>query len=138
MWRRYCDRISHTIMFDVDRQVGYWRRGADEDWEVAARLVRDGSGRHGLFFAHLALEKMLKALVCLRTRDVPPRMHNLVRLGELAGLKPDSRQGDVLADMNQFNMEGRYPEFHAPPSPEEAASYLARSQEVLAWLTRQF
>lgn len=126
-------------MFDVDRQAEYWRQGADEDGHVAARLVEDGSSRHGLFFAHLALEKMLKALVCRRTRDVPPRIHNLVRLSQLAGFEPDSRQIDLLAEMNQFNLEGRYPETFAPvPGPEEAARYLARSQEVLAWLTRQF
>lgn len=82
---------------------------------------------------------MLKALVCRRTRDVPPRIHNLMRLSQLAGLEPDSRQIDLLAEMNQFSLEGRYPEAFAPaPGPEEAARYLARSQEVLAWLTQQF
>jgi HEPN domain-containing protein len=126
-------------MIDVEKQVGYWRQGADEDWEVAVKLVRDGKSRHGLFFAHLALEKMLKALVCRCTRDVPPRTHNLTRLGELAGLKPDPHQADALADMNQFNTEGRYPEsLTAPPTREEAARYLAQSEEVFAWLTRQF
>ncbi|UCD53101.1 MAG: HEPN domain-containing protein [Phycisphaerales bacterium] len=126
-------------MVDADGQIDYWRRGADEDWEVAARLVKDGKSRHGLFSAHLALEKTLKALVCRRTRDIPPRIHNLVRLGELAGLEPDDRQADLLADMNQFNIEGRYPEFRgAAPDAQEAADYLARSQEVLTWLTQQF
>ena len=126
-------------MVDVDRQVDYWRQGANEDWEVARRLVRDGKSRHGLFFAHLALEKMLKALVCRRTRDIPPRLHNLVRLAELAGLGPDNRQADLLADMNQFNIEGRYPEFRpAAPDAEEATDYLARSEEVLTWLNEQF
>ena len=128
-----------TIMVDVDRQVDYWREGADEDWDVATSLVKDGKSRHGLFFARLALAKTLKALVCRRTRDIPPRIHNLVRLGGLAGLEPDGRQADLLADMNQFNLEGRYPEFRRPaPSLEEAADYLARSQEVLTWLTQQF
>jgi HEPN domain-containing protein len=128
-----------TIMLDVNKQIEYWRQGADEDWHVAAKLVKDGSGRHGLFFAHLALEKVLKGLVCRRTQDVPPRIHNLMRLSELAGLAPNDDQMELLADMNQFNLEGRYPESYAlAPSPEEAARYLARSQEVLAWLTQQF
>lgn len=73
-------------MLDSGKQVDYWRQGADEDWEVAVKLVTDGKSRHGLFFAHLALEKMLKALVCRHTRDVPPRIHNLTRPSELAGL----------------------------------------------------
>lgn len=97
--------MSCTIMFDVDKQVDYWRRGADEDWEVAAKLVGDGRRRrrHGLFFAHLALEKMLKALVCRRTHDVPPRIHNLIRLGKLAGLEPDSDQIDLLVVSATFD-----------------------------------
>jgi len=125
-------------MVDIEKQVGYWRQGSAEDWEVAVKLVKDGRSRHGLFFAHLALEKMLKALICRRTQDVPPRIHNLTRLSELAGLKLDTQQADVLADMNQFNLEGRYPESYTPQlSPEEAMEYITRSQEVLTWLTQQ-
>jgi len=69
---------------DVEKQIDYWRQGSTEDWEVAVRLVKDGKSRHGLFFAHLAPEK-LKALVCRHTRDIPPRIHNLTRLSQLAG-----------------------------------------------------
>ena len=47
-------RMLPIITFDVDRQVANWRQGADEDWHVGAKLVEDGSSRHGLFFAHLA------------------------------------------------------------------------------------
>jgi len=125
-------------MVDVEKQIDYWRQGSMEDWEVAVKLVKDGKSRHGLFFAHLALEKILKALVCRRTHDVPPKMHNLTRLSELAGLQLDTQQADVLADMNQFNLEGRYPEFYTLQlSPQEAAEFMARSEEILAWLTRQ-
>ncbi len=72
-------------MMDVEKQIEHWRQGSAEDWEVAIKLVEDGKSRHDLFFAHLALEKILKALVCRQTRDVPPRIHNLSRLSELAG-----------------------------------------------------
>ena len=130
--------LASKIMLDIDGQIDYWRRGSEEDWEVALKLTEDGKSRHGLFFAHLALEKVLKALVCRYTRDVPPRIHSLTRLSELAGLKPDDQQADVLADMNQFNLEGRYPEFITPePSPQETTEYMTRSQEVLRWLIQQ-
>ncbi len=100
--------------------------------------MQDGKSRHGLFFAHLALEKILKALVCRRTHDAPPKIHNLTRLSELAGLRLDAQQARTLAAMNQFNLEGRYPESYTPQlTPEKAAECVARSQEVLTWLTRQ-
>jgi len=125
-------------MVDVERQIDYWRQGSAEDWEVAVKLVKDGKSRHGLFFAHLALEKMLKAIICSHTHDVPPKIHNLTRLGELAGLKLDARLARSLVAMNQFNLEGRYPEpYTSQLSPEKATEYIARSQEVLTWLTQQ-
>jgi HEPN domain-containing protein len=100
--------------------------------------VKEGKSRHGLFFAHLAMEKLLKALVCRHTRELPPRIHNLTRLSEMAGLKLDVGQTNALAAMNQFNLEGRYPESFTPPlSPEKATKYIARSQEVLTWLIQQ-
>lgn len=96
-------------MIDIDKQIVHWRDGAKEDIEVARELVARGRNRHGLFLAHLALEKVLKAHVCRHTRDLAPRIHSLVRLAELASIKPNKEQLDTLAEMNAFNLEGRYP-----------------------------
>ncbi len=85
-------------MIDVARQVAYWRDGAREDWAVAQDLIGQGRVRHALFLAHLALEKVLKAHVCLHTDDLAPRMHNLVRLAEIADLHPGQTYLDVLAE----------------------------------------
>ena len=122
-------------MLDVDKQVVHWRDGAAEDWEVAAHLVSRNKYRHGLFFAHLALEKTLKAHVCLHTQQIPPRIHNLLRLAELAGLSLDQNQNDVLADMNRFCLEGRYPDNPIPVPPEDRIlDYMARAKELLTCL----
>ena len=125
-------------MIDIAKQVTYWRNGATEDWQVARELVRHRRLRQGLFFAHLALEKSLKAHVCRHTRDLAPRMHNLVRLAELAKLQLDSKQIDILAEMNAFNIEGRYPELLTPePTVEETRRYMRRTKEVYTWLMSQ-
>ena len=106
--------------------------------EVARELITHGRTRHGLFFAHLSLEKALKAHICRQTRELAPRLHNLVRLADLAALKPDQKQMDILAEMNAFNVEGRYPEtLGLPPTPAEAQSYLSRADEVFQWLIQQ-
>ena len=55
-------------MIDVEKQVAYWRASAAEDWQVTEELVSLGRTRHSLFFAHLALEKLLKAHVCRAQR----------------------------------------------------------------------
>ncbi|MDO8793286.1 MAG: HEPN domain-containing protein [Vicinamibacterales bacterium] len=126
-------------MVDVDQQVAHWRAGAQEDWGVAVELVERRRIRHGLFFAQLAIEKALKAHVCRRTQDLAPRLHNLVRLAELAGLQPDESQLSTLADLNAFSQAGRYPDAMGPlPAPEEADAYIQRAQEVFRWLITAF
>ena len=106
-----------------------------EDWQVADELIHAGRSRHGLFFAHLALEKILKAHICLGTHDLAPRLHNLVRLAEIARIKLTPQQIEILAEMNSFNIEGRYPDASLPlPSPEEALASLIRAEEVYQWL----
>jgi HEPN domain-containing protein len=125
-------------MIDIEKQVVYWRNGASEDWQVARDLIRRKRTRQGLFFAHLALEKALKAHVCRQTQDLAPRMHNLVRLAELAGFQLDEKQLDILAEMNAFNIEGRYPEMLLPEtSIEDARGYMRRARKVYTWLMKQ-
>jgi len=122
-------------MVDIQKQVAYWQNGAAEDWQVAQDLINSGKVRHGLFFAHLALEKLLKAHVCRRTQDLAPRLHNLVRLSELAALTSSQARLDILAEMNAFNIEGRYPDsLVSPPSLREANDYVRRAEEVYQWL----
>jgi HEPN domain-containing protein len=95
--------------------------------------------RHGLFFAHLALEKTLKAHVCRATSELAPPTHNLVRLAERIALPLEQSQLELLAEVNSFNIEGRYPEMSLPlPPPAEVERYLARIGELLTWLSSRF
>jgi HEPN domain-containing protein len=125
-------------MFDIKKQVAFWKASAIEDFAVAQQLVNSGRVRHGLFFAHLAIEKSLKAVVCKQTLDLAPRIHNLVRLYELAALPLDTEKMDILADMNSFNIEGRYPEsLMKPPTKDEALVYMDQAEGVFEWLINQ-
>ena len=59
---------------DVQKQVDYWRTSGEEDMAAAMSLLEEGHLRHALFFAHLAIEKEIKACVVRRTCSVPPWM----------------------------------------------------------------
>ena len=125
-------------MIDIAQQVAYWRDGAREDWDVAQDLIAQGRVRHAMFFAHLALEKVLKAHICRQTNDLAPRLHNLIRLAEIGDVRPSQKYLDVLAEMNAFNLEGRYTDLlMPPPSLAEARDYLTRAEEVMQWLLSQ-
>jgi len=126
-------------MIDLNKQIQHWRSGSYEDWAVALELIGRDKIRHGLFIAHLALEKALKAHVCRHTGGLAPRVHNLVRLAEIAGLRLSEEQIDLLADVNEFTIEGRYPELlMPPPSRAEADDYMTRIAEVLKCLNSLF
>jgi HEPN domain-containing protein len=122
-------------VIDLDRHAAALRTSAAEDWAVASDLIEKERVRHALFFSHLAVEKLLKALVVRAVADIAPRIHNLVRLAEIAGLDLSAEHRDVLADLNPFSLAGRYPETLAlPPSVAEARALMVRAQEVGAWL----
>ena len=123
---------------DIQKQINHWKSGAIEDWDVANSLVKDDKIRHGLFFAHLALEKLLKAHVCHNTQDLAPKIHNLSRLAQLTHLTLNQEQEDLLAEMNAFNLEGRYPDLLIPPpKKKEAKNYIRRAKKVYKWLLNQ-
>jgi len=124
---------------DVSKQIAHWRSGAAEDWDVAQDLVRRGRARHGLFFAHLALEKVLKAHVCRATQDFAPRIHSLSRLSESTGLRMSPGQDEFLSVFDSHQMEGRYPELLQPlPTESEIRAQMAAAEEMMTWLIGQF
>ena len=123
---------------NVEKQVAYWLDSAKEDWDVAQKLIDTDSIRHGLFFVHLTVEKTLKALVCKRTKAVPPRIHNLASLSNMAGLVLDERQENILSSINKMNLLGRYPDFSPIRTDKKSAvKYLQDAEEIYQWLTKQ-
>jgi len=123
---------------DVSKQIDYWKTGAEEDFAAAKSLLEKGHFRHSLFFAHLALEKMLKANVMLKINDVPPKIHNLIRLAELAGLKPDEEQEKFLREFNLYQLEGRYPDSQEIVLEADfVRRELSRVKKMLSWLKKQ-
>ena len=105
--------------------------------DAARDLVAKGHIRQGLFWVHLTLEKMLKAHVCRKTGDLAPRIHNLIRLSELAGLDLCEEDIRFLGVVNEFNLEGRYGGPHGPaPEMQEATGILRRVEAMLAWLNK--
>jgi len=116
----------------------YWIESSAEDIETAEILVEKSRTRHGLFFAHLAVEKMLKAHVCRKSQEPAPRIHNLLRLAQKTPLEPSEKHSLFFARFDRYQIEGRYPEFSPVKiSAESAAKELKSAQEVLEWLKMQ-
>jgi HEPN domain-containing protein len=80
---------------DVARQIAYWRTGALEAIDTAKYLMDGDRILSGLFFAHLALEKAIKSQIVKQTNNVPPRIHDLLRLAEIG-------KNSAIARTNRF------------------------------------
>jgi HEPN domain-containing protein len=80
--------------------------GAVQDLFAAKRYL------HGLFFAHLTLEKLAKALWVKNSPDnpTPPKIHNIGRILEQANVPVELVDMKFFLKMNEFQIEGRYPE----------------------------
>jgi HEPN domain-containing protein len=125
-------------MVNVQKLIEYWKEGAREDLEYAEFGLQSGKTRQSLFMGHLAIEKILKSLVCKKIVDVAPRTHNLVRLAEIAEIKLTAEQIEFFETVNSYNVGGRYPESMAkPPSMEEAVANMKRIRELFEWLRNQ-
>jgi len=123
---------------DIEKQIEYWRTSSDEDFAAAQSLLEKEHLRHSLFFAHLAIEKMLKAHVTRQTKDIPPRIHNLIRLVEIAGLALESEQASFLRRFDMYQLEGRYPDSALTLIDLKAAKEkLALAGDMIKWLKAQ-
>lgn len=115
--------MEYNFRMDWETLEQHWRRGAMEDIDAARILIDKRKLWQGLFFVHLALEKALKSRVIGFTHDSAPKIHNLVRLAELAGMDLTADQKEVLAEYNQYCAQGRY--FDSAPLKISAQDALA-------------
>lgn len=123
---------------NVEKQVAHWLKSAKEDWEVANQLLQSGKIRHGLFFVHLTIEKAVKAVYTKRLAQVPPKLHDLVKLISKCGLEISDEQVKILARINVYNLEGRYDEEETLEIAPQAVNDLRKNGEkIYEWLIKQ-
>lgn len=130
--------MSDEAEFDVEKQIAYWRDSALESWKDAEYNIKGERIAFGLFAAHLTVEKALKAHVVKNTKKLPPMIHNLISLANLAGLKLTSQQVQLFAELNPLNIEGRYPgNIRKVLSKREAQAIAKRTKVALEWLIKE-
>ncbi|RLD69397.1 MAG: DNA-binding protein [Bacteroidetes bacterium] len=84
----------------------------DVDFESAGVLYKAGYYAQALFWAHLTLEKLSKALwIKNNVKNTPPFIHNLLKIISQPNDNFTDEQLEILADMNTFQIKGRYPDY---------------------------
>ena len=123
---------------DIKEHILYWKNSSQEDLDAAWSLLEKKHLRHCMFFAHLTLEKAIKAHVTKKIQQVPPRIHNLLRLVEIAEIALDDKRTDFLREFGVYQLEGRYPDSEQIDLNESfVKSELDKVKEMFEWLISQ-
>ena len=95
-----------------EEHIKYWVNTASRDWRTVEDLYKSKNYIPALFFSHLVLEKLTKAHWVKDNKDnTPPKIHNLIVLIENTKYTLLDEDRDFLMAMNQFQLEGRYPDY---------------------------
>jgi len=115
---------------------------ARQDKGASEALANAGYYAHALFFAHLVLEKLCKALWMKKHNSVEyPFTHNLSRLLKETEIFLTPEQIFFYTDMNLFQAKGRYPEtihtFENKITKEIYRKYFKQFEIEIEWLNSQ-
>lgn len=95
------------MIADQQKVIQFWRDSAKHDLETARDLIKLKHYDWALFIYHLAIEKLLKALV-VKASITPPYTHKLAHLADVAELKLPDDYREWLKEITTFNVEARY------------------------------
>lgn len=129
-------------MSNLEKQIAFWKKSAEEDWKIAEVLFRAGKYSACLFFCHLSLEKILKGIIVKRMKKPAPYIHDLAQLADGGKIAISDEQRKNLRIVTGFNISGRYSDaklaFHKICTREYAKKHLDTSKELFVWLKKEF
>lgn len=124
-----------------EEKIKYWLTSAENDWVVANHLIDKGDYPYALFFGHLTLEKILKAIYIKQTDDSPPLTHRLVFLAQKVEIPASPEQFELLEIVTDFNLEAGYPDerfsFFQKCTAQFTKDYMSKIEEFKKWLLLQ-
>jgi len=125
-----------------DEYINSLAEEAKQDLGAAEALAAAGYHAHALFFSHLVLEKLGKALWIKRKNSKDyPYVHNLLRLLKDASIELTDQRVQFYSDMNLFQAKGRYPDtlraIEGTITKEVYVGYRGTLSKEIEWLMHQ-
>jgi HEPN domain-containing protein len=115
-----------------------WVDQARYDLETARAMLVSGRFLYVVFCCQQAVEKALKAVIVRKTGELPPRVHNLLRLAETARLEADHEQLRFLGELSAYYIQSRYPEeikaAGATITQGLATEVLGQTEQTVQWV----
>lgn len=125
-----------------EEHINYWIEQAKDDWEAVHTLLGGGKYLQALFFAHLVIEKLCKAIwIKNNENNIPPKTHNLLFILSQTPVKLTEDQSEFLLTLNRFQLEGRYPEYitkmRSLCNEQFTNDIITKTNEMKKWLTEK-
>ena len=125
------------IMLDKTK---YWLDLCDDDMTTAKWLFRGKRLLHTVFFCHQIIEKALKAAIANVSAEVPPKIHDLIKLAVKGNVynKLTEKQLSFLDELNPFNIDARYPDYkekiQKTLTDKKCEGILKETEDFLCWI----
>jgi HEPN domain-containing protein len=121
-----------------EAQIAYWTASSDDDYLTMTDLFATNHYHWALFIGHLVIEKLFKAYYIQEKGETPPMLHDLRRIGELAGLVFDADKTIMVDTISRFNIRARYDEyknnFYKLCTKDFTAEWIANINNTRQWI----
>ena len=116
-----------------------WWEQSRRDLRAAEHLLQGGFEPQAVAFAHLAVEKALKAVVRGLTSETPPVTHNLIELARRTGAEWPAEMVETLDHLSGFDISLLYePDAlfrrRLPDRDGDARQAVADGRAIVDWI----
>lgn len=122
-------------------ETQHWVDDADYDLQSAKVMLDGGRYFFVVFMCHLAVEKLLKAVIVERQGVMPPKIHGLVDLANRAGLVIPGEHQPHVDRLNSMSVPTRYPDgrraIAATLTPQSTTALYQQTVELAEWLKQE-
>lgn len=92
------------------KETKNWIDSSDYYFKTAGHMLKTGRYIYVIFMCHIAIEKLLKALVHETTAKLPPKTHDLIYLLRIADVHMPENFLEFVGKINNASIVTRYPE----------------------------
>lgn len=90
-------------MKSKSEHIDFWVSQAENDWDAVNTLFVGKNNLQSLFFSHLVVEKLCKALwIKYNIENIPPRTHNLNYILSFTPIKLEDDKSEFILTLNRF------------------------------------
>lgn len=129
---------------NVDESINYWKDISSYDLVTAKAMIKTGRYLYVGFMCHQAIEKILKGFYVFKRKEIPPYVHNLMKIANLSGLYTQfsEEQKNLIDYLEPLNIEARYPGYKEALLKEltkkKCKEILINTQRLYKWIKAKF